>query len=263
MFLAIVLCIKLFIHLPILSGLATWAYDKKWLTISGAISAVCLGLCYNFLIEIYFPLLLLVGGTLLSKLNKNKEDSNGRNAYQVLANGLIGTICLVLFYVYDYEYFYNSNSIFYIAFLSSFCISITDTFSSEIGKYYKGKTIDIVTFKPIQIGLSGGISLLGTIAGILGACICGIITFFICNYNFNSAFTVCALGIVGMLLDSVLGSLFQAKYQKPNGEITEQKLAENKLIKGYIWCTNNAVNLLSNGIVVLLFAIVGLMTNNF
>jgi uncharacterized membrane protein len=61
---------------------------------------------------------------------------------------------------------------------------------------------------------------------------------------------VTGLGFAGMLLDSVLGSVFQAKYVK-NGVISEVG-DRSDLVRGWHWCDNDLVNLVSVLLVALL-----------
>ena len=56
-------------------------------------------------------------------------------------------------------------------------------------------------------------------------------------------------GSLGMILDNILGSLWQSKY-KENDDITEEKTSTNQLIHGCSWLNNDGVNLLTNLIVV-------------
>lgn len=239
----------------ILFALCVVAYFLKWLSFSGAIAAffTALILGYGGLEFFYLPMLLLIGGTLLSKLNKHTSDKNGRNAKQVLANGSIGLTCLILYY--------NShNTVFFIAYLLSFSVSICDTFSSEIGKFFKGATIDILTLKPITKGLSGGISIKGTIGGFVGAMMCSLIAILLLNIQLSESIAIGLIGFIGMLVDSLMGSIFQAKYKNIHTEaIEEDKNLANKLIKGYAWCSNDLVNLLSNAITVILFIAIQLL----
>ena len=68
------------------------------------------------------------------------------------------------------------------------------------------------------------------------------------------------IGFVGMLIDSVLGDLLQAKYRcNTCGKITESRCCcktKGELIKGIVWVDNNVVNLLSTVIAVVLGYIV-------
>lgn len=66
-----------------------------------------------------------------------------------------------------------------------------------------------------------------------------------------------ACGVVGSLVDSVLGVVMQAKYRCPNdaeGGLVETPPcgAQAALVSGYAWVTNDAVNLMSGIAVVLL-----------
>ncbi|MBK8514820.1 MAG: DUF92 domain-containing protein [Saprospiraceae bacterium] len=65
----------------------------------------------------------------------------------------------------------TGSTVFQIGFLASICISLADTGSSDIGIYFRQKTYDIITFKPLQSGLSGGVSFAGTFAGCAGSII--------------------------------------------------------------------------------------------
>ncbi len=228
------------------------AYFLKWLTISGAMAAflTAIILQYGGLQFFAHPLLLLVGGTLLSKLNVDRKEKHGRNARQVFANGSVGLACLLMYYIFE-------NNVYLEGFLLSFAISIADTFSSEIGKYFKGNTIDIIGFKRMPVGLSGGISFNGTFAGLLGSLLCIFISNYIYHIALERSFLIGLLGFVGMVLDSILGSTLQAKYTV-NGQVVEERNNANQLIKGYGWCTNDMVNLLSNVLVVTMFILLKL-----
>jgi len=233
----------------ILWALCFMAYLVKSLTITGAIAAyfTALILVFGGLSNLILPLILLIGGTLLTKLNKQASDKMGRNAKQVFANGGIGLLCLLLYY-------WTHNDLYYLAFLTSFAISISDTFSSEIGQYFKGKTFDIYSLNPMPSGLSGGISWIGTLGGFIGAMVCTVISFLFLKIQLSDAFLVGALGYAGMLLDSLLGSRIQAKYLDENHALTE--INSGQLVKGYSWCTNDVVNLMANALTVVVFILV-------
>lgn len=231
------------------------AYFIKSLTLTGAIAAyfTALILVFGGLSNLILPLVLLLGGTFLSKLNKQSTDKMGRNAKQVFANGGIGLICLVLYY-------FTGNTLYYLAFLISFAVSISDTFSSEIGQYFKGTTFDIYSLNPMPVGLSGGISWVGTLGGLMGAIICTLLSFLFLNIQWSDALIIGALGYGGMLLDSLLGSRLQAKYRHQNGVLFDVQLDDSyELVKGYHWCTNDLVNLLANAITVIVFILLRLL----
>lgn len=220
------------------------AYKKQWLTLNGCIAAFILGSSivlfaspmYLFPIGIFF-----ITGSLTSKLLPASKDATGRNAVQVFSNGVVGVVALILAGIFD-------NQILMCGYFISICISFSDTISSDIGIYFRHKTYDITTFKPIKPGLSGGISAIGTISGIVAALMFSAGMFLLFSFPFFQFIIVACAGITGMLTDSLLGSVLQVKY-RDHGYVTEEKTETAKPIKGYIWIDNNMVNLISNLIV--------------
>jgi uncharacterized protein (TIGR00297 family) len=200
------------------------------------------------------PLVLLAGGTLLSKLNRDESEKKGRDAFQVLANGIAGCICLLVF-ICDWQGYGNGRfeHVWFLAYLISFSISISDTFSSETGKFFKGKTVDILRFRTVDSGLSGGVSLAGTLGGLGAAMLCSVLSWGMLEGQVDSALVIGVLGFGGMLTDSMLGSLLQAKYRDEAGRISETPGPGKRLVTGYAWCNNDMVNLLSNVLVTSLF----------
>ncbi len=234
-------------------GLACIAYYKKWLTFNGAIAAIFIGTVVVFTANVLYLLplsLFLISGSLASKLLNDKKEKTGRNAKQVFANGLVAIVCIIAFNI-------TENETYKIAFFASIAISMADTLSSDIGRYYKQKTYNIINFKPIAVGLSGGVSFAGTIAGFAAAIVFGIAIFFIFNITTLHTITIIAIGFLGMLIDSVLGSLLQAKYKNVIGIITENNTG--KLVKGLEWCNNDVVNVLSNIITIAIYVLISLL----
>ena len=63
-----------------------------------------------------------------------------------------------------------TNLVFYkIGFAASFAAKLADTFGSEIGKRFGRNTYLITSFRKVERGTEGGISLEGTVASALGA----------------------------------------------------------------------------------------------
>ncbi len=217
------------------------AVYKKWLTQGGAAAALWMG----FLILVccgwrgfIAPGLFLVSGSLLSKLNKQPGEKLGRNAKQVFANGITGIICMMV-----YALFYRQE--FLYASIASFAVGICDSVGSEAGRYFKGRTVDILSLRKTTPGLSGGISLPGTVAGLAGAALLAGVVCGAYGFSLPVFFEIVVAGFMGMLADSVLGSVLQRKYQLPGGNIVEDAVPGAVLIKGVEWCNNDVVNLLS------------------
>lgn len=222
-------------------------YYKKWLSVSGTTAALFLGTLIIFSSGPIYLLpiaLFFIIGSLTSKLHPKSADASGRNAVQVFANGLVAVIALLF-------YFMSENEIFLLASIASVAISFADTLSSDLGIYFKKTTYDIITFDRVKTGLSGGISLPGTFAGMIGSAFFSWIVGLLFQLSLNDMIIVGSIGITGMFLDSIIGSLWQAKYVVQD-EIIEVNTFKAYLIKGKSWVDNDCVNFLSNFILTLL-----------
>ncbi|MBS1510394.1 MAG: DUF92 domain-containing protein [Bacteroidetes bacterium] len=225
------------------------ALHKKWLNPGGAVAACWTGtmLWINGGITAFVvPGIFLIGGSLFSKLNNTEREKEGRSAVQVFANGLIGIIFLC-------GYTLTGNQNWLLSYLASFCISMSDTASSEWGVFLKGKVVDIIGLKSLPPGVSGGVSFAGTIAGLLGAAILAFIGVYTYQLSRNIFFLLTLTGFAGMIADSILGSLLQVKYRSPAGSIADAPANGAFHWKGFSWCTNDMVNILSNALVSAVF----------
>lgn len=230
-------------------------YVKQWLTESGSLSAfftACILYPGGYVMFI-LPVFLLAGGSLLSKINEDNTEKGGRNAIQVMANGGVAFFCLVWSY---YTHTVTLQVLLEQAFMISFGVSICDTFSSEGGKYFKGRTVDIIGFKAMKPGLSGGISWQGSMAGLLALCVIMPLSETLLAEGTGPHPYIIVFGFAGMLADSVFGSVLQAKYKSGKGELTEDHIPYAMPVKGYIWCTNDVVNLMSNSVVTGLYLLI-------
>ena len=100
-----------------------------------------------------------------------------------------------------------------------------------------------------QRGLSGGVTLWGFSASLLGAALIAAV-YAIGTPNWKQILFIIACGFGGALLDSILGSLLQVKYRCPVCQMmTERKIHCGKpteKIKGYEKITNDTVNFICN-----------------
>ncbi|MBC7087977.1 MAG: DUF92 domain-containing protein [Tissierellales bacterium] len=247
------------------------AFKKNSLSISGAISAIILGTVIYSFGSIYHFLILItffISSSLLTKYKENvkskyeiiNQKSGKRDFTQVLANGAMGFIFVIL------EYIYNSP-VFFLAFCVSFAISTSDTWASEIGILSKKNPIKIITLKPVPKGLSGGVSPVGLFASFLGAGLISILAFifsFVLYKDLNQSiyfmFISLILGFLGSIIDSILGATLQAQYfDEETQSLTEKKINSNKnarKVRGIGIIDNNMVNFLSNLIASMLVFVV-------
>lgn len=235
-----VLCASIF-------GVIAWRI--KWLTAAGAVSAAFMGIIIWVAggFKAALPILLFfVTGSYFSRLAKNnivaldKNSIEPRNFMQVVCNGGIATLCILAWLI-------SRKNEFLPAYFLSISISTADTWSSELGMRWKGKTIDIISLKPIVAGLSGGISLKGNLAGLLGSLLIGAVYYWMFDSTILELTIIVSGGFTGMLIDSILGSTLQAKYRLKDRSLRESKKeGEGILESGVSWMTNDWVNLLSN-----------------
>ncbi len=188
------------------------------------------------------PVFLLVVGSITGKLIRPNHASEKRTAQQVFSNGLIGVVLYML---------YGMTGQFHWLLLawSSFAISVCDTISSEVGVAVGGRTYNAVTLRSMQPGLSGGISLAGTAGGFAALLLLVFFLGIILPVSPIQLLWVLSTGLVGMLVDSFLGSKWQALWRQGDAwsEVSSSSPQE-VLVKGLPWLDNHWVNFLSNGI---------------
>tara|TARA_B100000700_G_scaffold323145_1_gene426283 strand:+ start:552 stop:1298 length:747 start_codon:yes stop_codon:yes gene_type:complete len=111
-------------------------------------------------------------------------------------------------------------TLFMVGFASSFTAKLSDTFSSEIGKRFGKRTFLITTFKPVEPGTEGAISIEGSFAGLFGSVI---MTAVMLNlsiiYGLSVAFIVLISGFLATILESYIGALVQNKLEWMTNEL--------------------------------------------
>jgi uncharacterized protein (TIGR00297 family) len=233
---------------------AVLAWWRGWLDAGGAALAALMGI----LIwtaggwTLAMPLLFFfVSGSLLGKLPRinttDQKHGRPRDWMQVLANGGIAALFMWL-------HTFLPQGTWVLAAWVSVAISTADTWSSEIGQWAGGKVVNIIGFKPMQAGISGGVSWQGTLGGFAGALSIGLLGYLLAGFGWMATCIVTIAGFAGMLTDSLLGSVCQAGYRDAKGLRTENRedATNSQPVKGWGWMTNDWVNLLSNVIICLL-----------
>ena len=104
-----------------------------------------------------------------------------------------------------------------IGFAASFAAKLADTFGSEIGKRYGVKTYLITSFKMVDRGTEGGISIEGTIASLLGSIFMSFVTLCLSIISSNYQFIIVSIsGFLATISESIIGAKYQTKYKLSN-----------------------------------------------
>jgi len=225
------------------------------LTRGGALTATLLGMLvvlgsgsFVWLLPLF---VFLLSSSFIGKLFPVKttagdaKQKQPRDATQVLANGAVYG-CLVIFFWPNDNLIYLMRPITEAWLLTAMAIATADTWSSEIGQYFQWPTYDLVRWRKVPPGLSGGVSWPGTLAGLAGsAFLVGTCWWLVPYASFELMVMVVIAGFLGMLIDSLLGSLFQAKYRDEIAGIIDAPNEGTVLAGGQRWMTNDLVNFLA------------------
>lgn len=229
---------------------------KKWLTLTAALVAALMGILIWMTGEwrLALPVILFfITGSLLGKLpvgrriQTDAKHSQPRDTVQVLCNGGVAMVCLL-------SGIFWSSPHWSLLFYMSIAVSTADTWASELGMKFGGRTVDIVGLKPLPVGISGGISWQGSLCGLAGALLIAGCGWLLMPFTAAQIGAIALAGFAGMLVDSVMGSLWQKRYRLASGLLAEY-LPEGKMgtkEKGLNWMTNDMVNLVSNVLTVAL-----------
>lgn len=247
--------------LPLASaGFVYWSVTKHKLTLGAAVTAVCLAVFVMFgagpawllPLVFFFGSSVLLGKVFPSRsATTDAKEGKPRDITQVLANGgVYGLLVILSNFVHE-----HTSAILLLAALCVVATATADTWSSQIGQYVAGPTYDVTTGKPVPTGLSGGISVAGTLAGLAGATLIGL-SIFLLQIQYNIYFLprslafITATGFLGMLTDSLLGATLQPTYRPLHSdELLDAPQVNARRISGLPWMTNDAVNFLSTLII--------------
>ncbi len=229
------------------AGIALLAHRARALSADGAIAAFAIGTIVfgaggwksaAILLAFFLPSALLTRlGRERKRALPGAERPAPRNAWQVLANGGVAAFCAIAAL--------GSSGAFGVAFAGAFAAASADTWGTEIGTLARRRPVSIITFRPLDAGISGGITLLGTLATVAGALCVAVISSML---RIAPLVPVALGGIAGALLDSILGASLQARHWCPTcscecetprhgcGTPTEMR-------RGVRWMQNDVVNL--------------------
>ena len=137
------------------------------------------------------------------------EKKTGRKASQVLANLGVAAGCAALHLGYS-RFSALGVPIFSLGMVAAFSEAAADTVSSELGQVQKRARL-ITTWKTVPPGTDGGVSPLGTLAGILAAALVAGTCLLVRLVPLRGAVVAFAAAAIGMLIDSLLGALLERR----------------------------------------------------
>ena len=186
----------------------------------------------------------------------NAPQKTARKSIQILANSSVAVSFAIAYF------FSGAKWLLFVAFVV-IIEEFADSMSSDVGRLAKNPPVDILRFKRVPAGTSGGVSLLGTVTALVAAFLAGLLAL---AFFKNPLLYVAISGVafLGTIVDSVLGSSLQGIFKCPVcGAITEKKVhcdVPTTLVKGFAAVDNSLVNFLSSAVsagiasVVLLFS---------
>lgn len=180
-------------------------YFKKALDFNGILMANIIG-AVTFYLGGLTSLLLMVlffvvaeFSTRYARLVSNGRTHRMRTTGNVLGNSGAALLALLL-----------NPMVLNIAFFGAMAAALSDTISGEIGLLSKKKPRLISNFQEVAPGTDGGITLLGCLAG-LGAAFLVALFYFLISGNLYSILVLSVAGLIGSLVDSLLGATLERK----------------------------------------------------
>lgn len=243
--------------------------SKKSLTKGGIALAILLDVAVSLAFgNVGFVILcsFFCSSIIVDKVKKHAKNS-GRNDItakgdcrdyaQVIANGGVAFASSILFLL-------TRTEVFFICFVAALAEAFADTVASGIGAFSR-KTFDPFRWRKCESGISGGMSLVGTLASLVGALLISFVAYLFGfeGYGVSELFTVAVAAFLGAVFDSFIGSVFQVKYKcSVCGKITER--AEHcdtttERFSGMAAIDNDAVNIISSIFSAVLSAVIFLV----
>jgi uncharacterized protein (TIGR00297 family) len=241
--------------LVIALAISLLARRVRSLSVSGAVMATVIGTLalvagwrWAVLLVIYF-----VSASALSRIGARKKEqrtasvvakSGERDALQVLANGgVFGVAAALVIVLPDHPLRWLTLGV------GALGASASDTWATEIGTLRGGTPRSILGFERVPVGMSGGVTLVGTIAAVLGAACIAVAAFAL--FGSSRVATGAFLGgVLGSSVDSLLGATLQQRRWCDHCKRLTERLVhdcgtDTRAVGGLARLNNDAVNVIS------------------
>lgn len=230
-------------------ALAFAAWKLRTLSAGGALAALVVGTA-AVIAGWSWALVLIVFFVTSSALSRFKrsareariggivEKGDRRDAAQVLANGGVFAAAALLAAT-------TGESSLAAAALGALAAATSDTWATEVGTLAGGLPRSIVSLKPLPAGTSGGVTMPGTLASIVGASFISGVAYL--TGTSSAPVAVFLGGVSGALADSLVGATVQERrWCDRCAEATERRThtcgTETRIVGGVPGARNDLVN---------------------
>ena len=225
-------------------AIAFAAWVLRWLTPDGAVAAAVVGGAVVVFGGVRWATALFgffATGTVLTMIGRRRKTQpehrgRGRTAWQVAGTGGVAAVVSILWGAGVGPT--HLRELLPTAFLGAIAAAAADTWSAEIGMLNPQPPRMITTWQYVPAGTSGGVTLAGSLAGVVGAVLIAAI-----GTSDARVFTAAWIaGVVAMFVDSLIGATVQGTFRRPDGSAVEDPEGATPL-RGIPWMTNPVVNL--------------------
>ena len=185
------------------------AAQRKSLSNRGIIAALIVGIVVFVFGGISSYLVLLAFYVIAQVATTYSRNITGKNHEQRRTSNVIGNSGAALIALAFGQQ---------LAFFGAIAAALADTISGEIGLLSRRKPILITSLKEVEAGTDGGITALGLFAGAVAGSLIAAAYYFISN-NFNYSAIILVACMVGMVVDSILGDVFERKGKLNNMQV--------------------------------------------
>lgn len=244
---------RLVIGSLVAAAIVVVARKRGSLSQSGAVTAFAFGIICSAAGWGWAALLIgfFVSGTLLSRYKAERKAARisgvvakggNRDAWQVLANGGFFSAAAAMSLVHPSSAWMGVGA-------GAIGAAAADTWATEIGVLSSHAPRSIISWKPVITGQSGGVTLAGTLAGVIGAMAMAAIAF-IADWGEIAVIAAVLGGIGGTTIDSILGAALQVRRWCDRCNTTTEREVHDcgtrtTAVGGLSWLDNDAVNALS------------------
>lgn len=246
---------QIFIGIVLASLIAVIAWRVGSLSASGAWAAVITGGLIFGLGGLSWAVLLMaffITSSALSRAFKQRKailaekysKGDRRDWGQVLANGAVGALLAIGYFIPPHHEW------LWMAFAGAMAAVNADTWSTELGVLSPMVPRLIINGQKVERGTSGGITLVGTLAALGGAALIATLEIIFTPQQgwLTSLGIVIIGGLVGALIDSILGATVQAIYWCPMCHKETERYPTHTCgspthqVRGWSWVNNDLVN---------------------